>query len=72
MPLTTHVAALGSTNSERVTATAREGFVRTCACTEPDGTDIGAVHVERGRNLMLNHTLPWYSLEGTLAARMTR
>ena len=43
-----------------------------CACTEPDGTGFGAVHVERGRNLMLNHTLPWYSLEGTLAARMTR
>ena len=60
MPLTTHVAALGSTNSERVTATAREGFVRTCACTEPDGTDIGAVHVERGGQTRpkntLNHT----------------
>ena len=50
MPLKTHVAAPGSTNSERLTARpAREGFGIICACTEPIGTGIGAVCVERGR-----------------------
>ena len=49
MPLKTHVAAPGSTNSERLTARpAREGFVIICACTEPIGAGIGAVCVERG------------------------
>ena len=50
MPLKTHVAAPGSTNSERLTARpAREGFVTICACREPIGTGIGTVCVERGR-----------------------
>ena len=50
MTLKTHVAAPGSTNSERLTARpAREGFVVICACTEPIGAGIGAVCVERGR-----------------------
>ena len=50
MPLKTHVAAPGSTNSERLTARlAREGLVVICACTEPIGAGIGAVCVERGR-----------------------
>ena len=61
MPLKLHVAAPGSTNAERLAATAaREGFVSVCACTEPVGTDIGAVCVERGRPkgpiTMLHHT----------------
>ena len=50
MPLKTHVAAPGSTNSERLTARpAREGFVSICECTEPIAAGIGAVCVERGR-----------------------
>ena len=50
MPLQTYVAASGSTNSERLTAKpAREGFVIICAYTQPIGTGIGAVCVERGR-----------------------
>ena len=39
-----------STNSERLTTAlliTREGFVCLCACTEPAGTAIGAVRVER-------------------------
>ena len=49
------------TNSERLTtAPAREGFVSVCACTEPAGTGIGAVCVERGRQTwpkkLSNHT----------------
>ena len=63
MLLKTHVAAPGSTNSERLPATpAREGFVSTCVRTEPVGIGIGAVCVERGRPkwpivTMLNHKL---------------
>ena len=50
MPLKTHVAAPGSTNSEQLTAiSARDGFVIICAWTEPNGAGIGAVCVERGR-----------------------
>ena len=50
MPLKTHVAVPGSTNSERLTSIpAREGFGSVCAYTEPVGTGIGAVCVERGR-----------------------
>ena len=50
MPLKTHVAVPGSTNSERLTARpAREGFVIICACTELVEADIDAVCVERGR-----------------------
>ena len=38
MPIKTHVAAPGSTNFERLTATpAQEGFVSICARTEPTG-----------------------------------
>ena len=45
-----NVAAHGSTNSERLTATlARERFTSICACTEPIGTGIGGVRFERGR-----------------------
>ena len=48
--LKTRFAAPGSTNSERLTARpTREGFVIICACTEPIGTGVGAVCVERGR-----------------------
>ena len=59
--LKTHVAAPGSTNSERLTTRmARERFVNICACTERIGTGIGAVCVERGRpkwpTTMLNST----------------
>ena len=44
----THVAGPSSTNCERLaTASAREGFVCVCACTEPAGSGIGAVCVER-------------------------
>ena len=50
MPLKTHVAAPGSTNSDRLTARpAREDFLLICACTESIGAGIGAVCVERGR-----------------------
>ena len=50
-----------STSSERITtAPAREGVFIVCACTEPAGSDYGAVCVERGGqtlpNKMLNHT----------------
>ena len=56
MPLKTHVAAPGSTNSERLTATrAREGFIGVCACTEPVGTGIGAVCIERGRRRVADY-----------------
>ena len=59
--LYTHVAASGSINSERrTTKPAREGFVSTCACTEPVRTGINAVRVEYGRPkwpiTMLNYT----------------
>ena len=61
MPLKTHVAAPGSTNSERLIAKpAREGFDSMCASTEPVRTGIGAVCVECGRPkwpiTMLNYT----------------
>ena len=50
MPPKTHVAALGSTNSERLTARpVRRGFVIVSACTELIGTGISAVRIERGR-----------------------
>ena len=52
MPLTKHVAAHGSTNSERVILQlARESFIinSICACTEPIGAGIGVVRFERGR-----------------------
>ena len=50
MPLTKHVAAHGSTNSERLTAQlARESFIIIFTCTEPIGTGIGGVRFERGR-----------------------
>ena len=46
----THVAAPGSTNSERLTAKpAREGFVVICEGTMPTGAGSGTVCVERGR-----------------------
>ena len=55
MPLKTHVAAPGSTDSERFTTRpAREGFV-SIACTEPVGTGISAVCVERGRHEAANY-----------------
>ena len=48
MPLKTHVAAPGSTNSEGLTTTsARQGLVSMCACTKPDGTGKGGAHVGR-------------------------
>ena len=61
MPLKAHVAAPGSTNSQRLTARpAQEGFVSMCACTEPVRTGIGAVCVDYGRPkwpiTMLNRT----------------
>ena len=61
VPLKTHVASPGSTNSRRLTARkAREGFDSMCACIEPVGTGIGALFVEHGRPkwpiTMLNHT----------------
>ena len=44
-----HVAAPNSTNSKRLTTEpAGEGFDRVCECTEPAGTNIGAVSVGRG------------------------
>ena len=50
MPLTKHVAAHGSTNSERLTGTpARESFINTWACAEPIGAGIDGVRFERGR-----------------------
>ena len=59
--VSTHVATPSSANSSRLTtALAREGFVSVCACTEPAGTGIGAVCVERGGqtwpNKMMDHT----------------
>ena len=64
MPLKPHVAALGSINFERLTASpAREGFVGMGACTEPVRTGIGTVCVECGRpewsitNMNHTHTL---------------
>ena len=70
MPLKTHVAAPGSTNSERLTAkTAPEGFVSMCASTEPFRTGIGAVCVEYGRPKwpisILNHTNKQINIPGT-------
>ena len=61
MPLKTHVAAPGSTKSERLTTKpAREGFASMCACTEPVRTGVGVVCVEYGRLewpiTMLNYT----------------
>ena len=50
MPLTKHVAAHGSTTSERLTASlARKRLISICACTELIGTGIGGVRFERGR-----------------------
>ena len=38
VPLKTHVAAPGPTNTERLkTTSARDGFVSMCACMEPVG-----------------------------------
>ena len=55
------VAAPSSTNCERLpTQPGREGVLRVCASTEPAGTGIGDVCIERGGEAwtekMLNHT----------------
>ena len=61
MPVKSHVAALVSTSSQRLTAKpAREELSVICACTSPVGTGHVAVYVECGGQTwpknMLTHT----------------
>ena len=49
IPVKSHVSALASTNSQRITAkTAGEELAIICACTGPVETGLGAVYVECG------------------------